>query len=47
MLASSLGFLVIGSLDSLVDSPRLILMFLLLIGFCGRAGSMRPILNAP
>ncbi|CAG9933391.1 VanZ family protein [Candidatus Nitrotoga arctica] len=34
MLASSIGFLVIGTLDSLVDSPRLILLFLLLIRFC-------------
>lgn len=44
MLASSVGFVVIGTLDSLVDSPRLILVFLLLIWFCGRAGrSMRAI----
>jgi len=48
MLASSVGFLVIGTLDSLVDSPRLILVFLLLIWFCGRAGSsMRPALKTP
>ena len=38
MLASSAGFLVIGTLDSLVDSPRLLLLFLLIIWFCGRAG---------
>jgi len=44
MLASSVGFLVTGTLDSLVDSPRLILVFLLLTWFCSRAGnSMRPI----
>ncbi|PWB59903.1 MAG: hypothetical protein C3F18_00525 [Nitrosomonadales bacterium] len=48
MLASSTGFLVIGTLDSLVDSPRLIFVFLLLMWFCGRAGNnTRPILNAP
>lgn len=39
MLASSVGFLVIGTLDSLVDSPRLIFLFLLLIWFCVRAES--------
>lgn len=42
ILASSIGFLVIGTLDSLVDSPRLILVFLLLIWFCGRAGMRSP-----
>lgn len=49
MLASSVGFLVIGTLDSLVDSPRLILLFLLLFWFCGRAGGRgeRPVLNKP
>lgn len=36
MLASSVGFLVIGSLDSLVDSPRLLMLFLLLIFFAAR-----------
>ncbi len=48
MLASSIGFLVIGTLDSLVDSPRLIFVFLLLAWFCGRNGSTaRPGLNTP
>ncbi|MDP2783359.1 MAG: VanZ family protein, partial [Sulfurimicrobium sp.] len=42
MLASSVGFLVIGTLDSLVDSPRLIMLFLLLIWFCGRVGVKSP-----
>jgi len=42
MLASSVGFLVIGTLDSLVDSPRLLMLFLLLIWFCGRAGMKSP-----
>lgn len=37
VLASSVGFIVIGTLDSLVDSPRLLLLFLLLVWFCGRA----------
>jgi VanZ family protein len=36
MLTSSVGFLVIGSLDSLVDSPRLLLLFLMLLWVCGR-----------
>lgn len=39
MLASSIGFLVIGSLDSLVDSPRLLMLFMLLVLFCSRGGS--------
>lgn len=48
MLASSAGFLVIGTLDSLVDSPRLLLLFLLLFWFCGRAyRGKRPELNPP
>jgi len=48
MLASSAGFLVIGTLDSLVDSPRLIMLFLLLIWFCGRAGrGEQLVLNTP
>lgn len=48
MLAASVGFLVIGSLDSLVDSPRLLLLFLLLFWFCGRTGrGERPVLNPP
>ena len=38
ILAASVGILVIGSLDSLVDSPRLLLLFLLLFWFCGRTG---------
>jgi hypothetical protein len=42
MLASSIGFIVIGTLDSLVDSPRLLLLFLLLVWFCGRAGVRSP-----
>ena len=44
MLASSIGFLVMGTLDSLVDSPRLILLFLLLIRFCwgSRSNSTAP-----
>ena len=42
MLASSVGFLVIGSLDSLVDSPRLLLLFLLLMWFCGQSTRPRP-----
>ncbi|GAO34886.1 hypothetical protein SCT_0266 [Sulfuricella sp. T08] len=48
MLASSIGFLVIGTLDSLVDSPRLLMLFLLLAWFCGRAGGgERTALNSP
>jgi len=48
MLAASVGFLIIGSLDSLVDSPRLLLLFLLLFWFCGRAyRGERPVLNPP
>ena len=48
MLAASVGFLVIGSLGSLVDSPRLLLLFLLLFWFCGRTGrGERPVLNPP
>lgn len=39
LLAASLGFLAISSLDSLVDSPRLLLLFLLLIGLGARAGT--------
>lgn len=47
ILASGVGFLVIGTLDSLVDSPRLLMMFLLLIWFCGQTrSSMRPITRA-
>jgi len=38
MLASSIGFVVIGSLDSLIDSPRLLLQILLLMWLCGRTG---------
>ena len=38
LLASSAGFLVLGSLDSLVDSPRLLLLFLLLLWMCIRPG---------
>lgn len=41
MLASASGFVVIGALDSLLDSPRLILMFLLLIWFCAQTGNDR------
>lgn len=37
MLASCIGFLVIGIFDSLVDSPRILMLFLLLIWFCGQA----------
>lgn len=42
MLAASVGFLVLGSLDSLVDSPRLLLLFLLLIGLCSRVRVRAP-----
>jgi len=38
MLASGIGFLVIGILDSLVDSPRLLMLFMLLLLFCSRIG---------
>ena len=34
LLASGTGFIVIGTLDSLVDSPRLLLLFLLVIWMC-------------
>ncbi|MFZ1810533.1 MAG: VanZ family protein, partial [Candidatus Nitrotoga sp.] len=44
ILASSVGFLVIGIFDSLVDSPRILMLFLLLIGFCGRTGMKSPAL---
>jgi glycopeptide antibiotics resistance protein len=48
LLASSAGFLVIGTLDSLVDSPRLLMLLLLLIWFCGRPGrGERPVPNTP
>jgi hypothetical protein len=36
-LAAASGFLVIGTLDSLVDSPRLLLLFLLVMGQCWRS----------
>ena len=39
MLASTLGFLVIGGVASLIDSPRLLLLFLLLVWFCARSGT--------
>ncbi len=42
MLASSVGFLVIGSLDSLVDSPRLLMLFLLVIFFAA-GPAVRPV----
>ena len=45
MLASSVGFLVIGSLDSLVDSPRLLLLFLLLVWMCGRTKDAKQPVN--
>lgn len=38
MLASCVGLLMIGSLGSLLDSPRLLLLFLLLVWFCGQTG---------
>ena len=44
MLASTVGFLVIGSLGSLVDSPRLLLLFLLLVWMSGRTkDAKRPV----
>lgn len=45
ILASSVGFLVIGSLDSLVDSPRLLMLFLLLIFFAARPAVLPASLN--
>jgi hypothetical protein len=44
MLASCIGFLVIGIFDSLLDSPRILMLFLLLIWFCGRTGMKSPAL---
>ncbi len=38
LLAASLGFLAISTLDSLVDSPRLLMLFLLLSGLGARTG---------
>lgn len=40
LLASGAGFLVIGTLDSLVDSPRLLLLFLLVIWMCWRCARL-------
>lgn len=41
-LAAGLGFLVIGTLDSLVDSPRLLLLFLLVIWMCWNSARLPP-----
>ncbi|MBL8419483.1 MAG: hypothetical protein JNK92_02500 [Dechloromonas sp.] len=40
LLASGAGFVVIGTVDSLVDSPRLLLLFLLVIWMCWRCARL-------
>lgn len=39
-MSAGIGFLVIGTLDSLVDSPRLLLLFLLVIWLCWSSPSL-------
>ena len=39
-MASGAGFVLIGALDSLIDSPRLLLLFLLVMWLCWRSASL-------
>jgi hypothetical protein len=40
--AAGTGFVVIGTLDSLIDSPRLLLLFLLVMWLCWNSARLSP-----